>query len=375
MGKLGAMPLPQTKLTTTQHFPQSTFLAMRLIVLLITGVLITQIAASPEQAKRIKRSYELSSEAWELKFKLSKTATEKQVLWENRPNPVSTAQKLWPEIAPFLKRDWTMPYAAFYLKLTSQATDPDLVKKQSSVIKIFAENHLTKPGIATFCASLIESGSPKGIPVFEKVIQTNSDETAKGVASLGLALSLKNLGDTPEIIKKRIGYLRDAIIHAADQEIGNTTIADITADELYIIQHLSRGRVAPNFSGKDVAGKTVSFNDFRGKITIILFWDAKSAGTDRMIEITNRMTDKHRDQPVAIIGITPEPFERIRELQGSDEIRWNNIIDPKEVISQAYRIEQRPTAFVLNRKGEIHYNGTPGSFVDLTVAALLSEKD
>jgi peroxiredoxin len=345
---------------------------MRSIITLITAILVMQASASPENAGRIQRSFVLTNEAWELKLKLAATEEEKQALWEKRPNPATAAHELWPEISNSLASDWVIPYATFFLDLTRNTAEPALLEHRKDLIAKFTEHHLKKPGIASFCAALIESGSPQTIATLEKIVQSNPDETTQGVASMGLALSLKQLGDTPEILKKRITYLRTAIIHAADQEIGNTSIADIASNELYIIQHLSEGRVAPEFSGKDVSGKTISLADLRGKVAVIFFWDANSPETDRIIEITNRLADKVRDQPVAILGITPESLERIRELQGSDAIRWNNIIDPAEKISSIYRISQRPVVFVLNREGEIQYSGLPGSFVDMTVDGLLS---
>ena len=345
-----------------------------LTLTLITAILVTQASATPEKAERIQRSYQLSTEALELKLKLAKTGEEKQAIWESRPNPTATAHDLWPTISSSLASDWTIPYAAFFLNLTQNTSDPELAAQRKEVINQFAGNHATKPGIAPFCAALIESNSPQAISIFEKILQSNPRETNRGLAAMGLALSLKKLGDNPEILKKRIGYLRTAIIHAADQKIGSLKVADIAADELYVIQHLSKNRIAPDFSGTDVFGKTLHLSGFRGKIAVILFWDAKSPDTDRIIEITNQLADKHRDQPVAIIGITPESSERIRQLQDSDVIRWNNLIDPADNISSVYRVNQRPAVFVLNQKGEIQYSGLPGSFVDMTVDGLLSEK-
>ena len=39
-----------------------------------------------------------------------------------RPDPSATATELWSEIAPDLKEDWTIPYAAFFLGLTRNLT-------------------------------------------------------------------------------------------------------------------------------------------------------------------------------------------------------------------------------------------------------------
>ena len=46
----------------------------------------------------------------------------------------------------------------------------------------------------------------------------------------------------------------------------------------------------------------------------------------------------------------------------------------QESFFNIYRVVQSPVCYVLDEKGVIQYNGQLGSFVDLTVTALLAEK-
>ena len=350
------------------------------LVVLIAITLALHAHASPTEAKRIERSYEIASETWALKLKIAKTPEEKQALWENRPDPASAAAELWSNIAPFLKQDWTIPYSAFFLNITRNLTkvgadgnvELAFSEERQRIIKAFTENHLKKPGIGPFSIALVDSGDPHALPLLEKIITENPDEITKGVAALGASLLLKKLGDAPEVMKKRLDYLRMAIIQAADQQIGDTSIADIASDELYVIRYLSKGRAAPDFSGTDVAGRVIRLSNFKGKVTVVLFWDAKTADTDKVIRLTNQLAEKHAGKPVEIIGVTPEPLGRIRELQADGSIKWNNIIDSTEKISAQYKISNRPFVFVLDVNGNIQYTGLPGSFLDLTVDALLA---
>jgi peroxiredoxin len=173
-------------------------------------------------------------------------------------------------------------------------------------------------------------------------------------------------------MKKRLTYLRTAIIQASDRSIGSSTVADIATDELYVIRFLSKGRVAPDLTGTDVGGRVIRLSEQRGKTVILLFWDAKSPDTDKIIELTNNLAVKYEGKPVSIIGVTPEAFDRIRALQADGSIKWNNIIDPDEKLSGEYRIASRPALLVIGADGKIEYTGLPGSFVELTVDALLS---
>jgi peroxiredoxin len=339
--------------------------------------------ATPEQAERIQRGYKLSSETWALKYQLAATAAEKQALVASRPDPEATAKDLWIEIAPSIKESWTIPYAAYFLDLTrnltttgaDENTQPAFSAERKRILGTFTENHLNKPGIAPFCITLAESGDPKALSILEKVITENPDEATQGMAALAASILLKQLGDAPEVMKKRLTYLRKAIIQASDQKVGETSVADIVTDELYVIRYLSKGRIAPDLSGTDVAGRVIRLSDLKGTTVILLFWDAKSAETDKIIGLTNQLAVKYDGKPVAILGVTPESLDRIRALQADRSIKWNNIIDPTDKLAGEYRIASRPAVLVFDDKGAIEYTGLPGSFVELTVDALLAGDD
>jgi peroxiredoxin len=353
--------------------------AMRFPAILLLLLTALRIHGSPAEADRISRTYQLSSESWELKMKLAATDAEKQALLAKRPDPTATAKELWRAIATSLTEDWTIPHAGFFLNHTRALTQstpngiaPAFVEERKLIIATFSKHHLRKPGIGPFAIALADTATPEALPMLEKIIAENPDKATQGLAALGASMILRNLGDGPEIMSKRLTHLRNAIIHAADQKLGETSVADIAANELYVIKNLSKGRTAPDFAGTDVAGRNVTLSASRGKVTVVLFWDAKSTDTDRIIDFTNELVIKNTDKPVHVIGITPESLQRIRELQGDGSIRWNNIIDPAEKITGEYRVNSRPLVFVLDKDGRIEYTGLPGSFVDLTVDALLS---
>ena len=349
-------------------------------LVIATLFLAANAHATPQEAERIRRSYKLSAETWALKYQLATSPAAKQTLVTSRPDPAEAAKELWSNIAPSLKEDWTIPYAAYFLDLTrnltvtnaENVTSAAFTAERGRVLAIFTENHLKKPGIAPFCIALADSGAPKSLSLLEKIITENPDKPTQGVAALCASMLLKSLGDAPEVMKKRLTYLRTAIIQASDQIIGGTSVADIATDELYVIRYLSKGRIAPDLSGTDVARRVIRLSDLKGKIVILLFWDAKSAETDKILGLTNQLAMKYDGKPVAILGITPEAQVRLRALQADGSIKWNNIIDPTDKLAAEYKVASRPAVLVLNEKGAIEYSGLPGSFVELTVDALLT---
>ena len=343
-------------------------------------LLSTGAPANPTEAERTKRSFELSSEKWILEMTLADTPEARREVIARRPDPNAAATELWRNIAPDLAQEWTIPYAAFFLTVSrnltttddSGSTKPVFINERQRLLKTFSETHVENPGITPFAIALIDSGEPQALSLLEKIAKENPDEATQGIAALGAALLLKTLGDDPEVMAKRLNFLREAIIKSADQTVAGTSVADIASDELYVIRYLSKSREAPSITGTDVAGRSVKLADLKGRIVVLLFWDAKTDETDRIIQLTNQLTTKYRENPVTILGVTPESAERIRTLQGDGSILWSNISDPIEKLSKEYRISSRPAVFVIDAQGKIQYTGLPGSFVELTVDALLN---
>lgn len=337
-------------------------------------------SANPTEADRIKRRFELSADKWRLEMKLATTEEARQQLAENRPDPVAAANEIWANIGPNLTKDWTIPYAAFFLNITRDLNSqspggkptPALRPQRDEVLRVFAETHLQAAGIEPLVIAIIDSGEPQALALLEKIAKEHPEDSTKGIAALGAALLLKGLGDEPEVMSKRLSYLREAIIKSADREIGSKSVADIASDELYLIRYLSKGRTAPALSGMDVGARPVKLSDFKGRIVVLLFWDAKTVATDKIIQLTNQLVSQFKDKPVTVLGVTPEAADRIRTLQADGSIMWNNISDSTEKLAAEYRISSRPAVFVIDAEGVIQYTGLPGSFVELTVDALLN---
>lgn len=345
-------------------------------IILLAILIMAQASASPADAQRIKRTFELAQETAQLKLKIATTEEERQAAWAKRPSFPETADELWSEISSSLTEDWSIPYAAFYLNLThlSGVSDPKIAKNRQLVLDVFENHHIQKQQVGEFYIALAQTKSSRGLGILEKVIATNPDQKCRGVAALAAALYMKGLGEDPEVIKKRLTHLRTAIINAAEEPIGDTKVSDLASEEIFFISYLMKGRIPPEFSGTDVGGRIIRSSDFKGKITILIFWNSASPEITKVIEVANKWVEKYTGKPVAIVGITPEPLGQVRDYQADETIRWNNIIDSKGEISALYRVPSEAFVYVLGADGKIGFSGAPGSFVELSVDALLPAK-
>lgn len=337
--------------------------------------------AAPADALRIEKAYQTAMDKWALDTRIATTPDEQTKAWAARPDAVSFAQQMWALIGPSLSEEWTLEPAAWFLHLTpglvltntTGGTTPIFTKENDAIRKAVETQHMKSLKLIPLCSALASSPDPRSLALLEKIQANHADPKTQGVAALGAAMQLKTLGDTPAIMSKRLTNLRKAIIQSSDVAIDGTTVAKLAQDELYIIQFLTKGRVAPDLVGVDSSDHPLSLSAHRGKVILLLFWNSNVVDAKRVVEITTAMEKKFRGRPLAILGVNNDTLEKLRNLQAQDLVPWTNFSDPENKLAKEYRVGVWPLVYVLDGERKIHYAGAPGSFAELTVEALLAE--
>lgn len=352
----------------------------RLIALLFL-LAFSPAQASPAEAQAIEKSYKLAMEKWSLEMRIATTPEDRGKIWDQRPDATPFARQMWSVIGSSLDEEWTLAPAAWFLRITAGlfATDANgsstaaFAKEDEAIRKAVESYHLNSPALIPICSSLSVNPNPRSLSILEKIQASHPDKKTQGVAALAAALQLKSLGDDGEIMRKRLTYLRKAIIQSSDIDLNGITVAKLAEDELYVIRFLTKGRNAPDLVGVDSANRPLSLDTYKGKIIVLLFWNSNMQDANRVIEITNNLVTKFKGRPLAVIGVNNDPEAKLRSLLANDTVTWTNFSDPENKLAQEYRIGLWPTVFVLDGDRKIHYVGAPGSFVELTAEALLAE--
>ena len=362
----------------------ATFLTMNRLSRLITVfslLLITASVASPTGAERIRKSHQLATEKWALDMRSATTKDARSQIWEKRPDTASFARQMWAEIGPALNEEWTIESAAWFLRAThgllsnneNGTTTPTFAKESDAIRKALEAHHMDSLKLTPMCTALAIHQDPRSLAVLEKIQASHPDKKIQGVAALCAAMQLKTIGDSAEIMKKRLTFLRKAIIQSSDIELDGTSVAKLAEDELYIIRFLTKGRIAPDLNGLDAANRPLTLSAHKGKVIVLLFWNSNVQGADRVVEITNTMNRKFHGRPFVIIGVNNDPVETLRAMHADDSITWTNFQDPENKLAAEYRVGSWPLAYVLDHERKIHYTGPPGSFAELTAEALIAE--
>jgi peroxiredoxin len=336
--------------------------------------------AQPAAAEGVEKEYQLSMEKWALELRLAETPDARNAALAKRPDAHAAAKRMWAAIGGSLSEEWTLGPASWFLSLASgliiQKQDglpaPAYLQETKAIREAVEQHHLKSPNLTTMCFALTAGNDPGTLALLEKIIATNPDKKIQGVASLATAMVLKNSGDTPELMARRLSAIKKAIIESADVEIGETSVSRIAADELYIIRYLTKGRVAPDLQGTDSAGRALTLAEQKGKIVVLMFWNSNIADANRVVDFANSLHDKFQGQPVTVLGVNNDPLEQLRGFQADGTVRFPNFTDPENKLSGEYRIGHWPLIYVLDADRKVSFAGAPGSFVELAVGALLN---
>ncbi len=358
---------------------------MKALPPILAAICLTTMAAlqaSPEEANRIEKTWKLEVEQWSLETRLATTPEQRAKALKSQPDLADYSRRMWRVIGPALNQSWTLPHAAWFMRATPAlvstdkdgSTQPMFARENDLILSTIEKHHLDSPDLTPVCLALAAIPNPRSLSILEKIQAKHPDKKIQGVAALGAAIILKSFGDDAALIRKRLTYLRKAITESFDVDLGGTTVAKLAEDELYIIRFLTKGRVAPNLTGKDSAGRPLSLSEHRDKVVILLFWNSTMPEADRVIEITREIEGKFANRPLSIIGVNNDPLEKLRSLEADGTVTWKNFSDPDQKLAREFRVAARPLVLVLDRSQKIQYTGTPGSFVELTADALLAEE-
>ncbi|MCX6867458.1 MAG: TlpA disulfide reductase family protein [Verrucomicrobia bacterium] len=123
----------------------------------------------------------------------------------------------------------------------------------------------------------------------------------------------------------------------------------------------------------DSGSRPLKLSDHKGKVTVLLFWSSTMQEADRVLQITANLAKKFHDKRFVILGVNHDTLEKLRSLEADNTVTWPNFSDPSNILGAQYRVGTWPLVYVLDGERKIHYAGAPGSFVELTAEALLSE--
>jgi peroxiredoxin len=148
---------------------------------------------------------------------------------------------------------------------------------------------------------------------------------------------------------------------------------------------LVTGNDAPKFRAKDIDGKIIASEDYKGKNFILLdFWASWCSPCHDQAPYLNKLYDKYRQGGLEIIGISADQNREIwkKAISKDKTERWVHLLMSEEIVpsgvekmTKRFAVGSYPLLLLIDKKGTIVYmdNGFGGEEQFNTLDALLSK--
>ncbi len=159
---------------------------------------------------------------------------------------------------------------------------------------------------------------------------------------------------------------------------GDQTYGTVAQRELYELQHLSVGDIAPEIAGKDLDGAEFKLSDYRGKVVMLDFWGHWCPPCRAMYPHEQLIVDKTAGLPFVLIGVNSDNrLEVAQRAVRDDKLPWRNFWDgPRGTngpISQQWNITAWPTVYLIDGNGVIRFKDILDTDLDRAIEQLMAE--
>jgi thiol-disulfide isomerase/thioredoxin/Flp pilus assembly protein TadD len=177
------------------------------------------------------------------------------------------------------------------------------------------------------------------------------------VKSVSVFLGRNNVAEAPlrALYQKQHGSLA-----GLDEKLA----AAREASRHYVIFEATKwDKPAPAFELKDISGKAVKLDDFKGKLIVMDFWGSWCPPCRAELPKFQALYEKYKDNKnVAFLAMNwerpGEPEARMKavtDFMAKNQYTFPVIIDHDRVAVEAYAIEGFPTVYLIDSKGQIRY--------------------
>jgi peroxiredoxin len=179
------------------------------------------------------------------------------------------------------------------------------------------------------------------------------------------------------------------IINQVKRNFAGTKSADM-ADKLLaqvkaqavankIKNSLKVGTTFPDFSEKDLAGKSLSIANYKGKIVMIDFWATWCGPCVGELPNVQAVYKKYHSQGFEIIGVSLDKDKSALDnfLKKNTTMTWQQFFDGngwQNKLSTKYGINSIPATYLLDGEGKIIAKDLRGEALEAAVAAALAKK-
>ena len=112
---------------------------------------------------------------------------------------------------------------------------------------------------------------------------------------------------------------------------------------------------APDFSLKDVNGKSVKLSDYKGKVVLLNFWATWCGPCKIEIPWFKEFETTYKNQGFAVLGVAMDDdgWEAVKPYIKEKEVNYRVVVGTEQVSLLYGDVESLPTTFVIDREGRV----------------------
>jgi peroxiredoxin len=296
-------------------------------------------------------------------------------LSENLPRAKGAEPQSAPKLAellPLLENDPASPEAldaATWILLNTP--DGSEVQKAADVI---LHEHTRDTNLVYLCKELERLRHRCSKPVLEAILKDNPSADVRGAACFALATLVKDeakYGQNKKATAEADRLFERVISEFSQAGRAGADLARRAKPELYDLRRLIIGKPAPDTEGEDLNGQSMELGDYRGNVTVLVFWGGDFSEARDYRKLIEGMDGK----PFAFLGVNcDKDLARAKSSVEKYGITWPSFRDGRDgPISTLWNSHSWPDLWVLDRQGLIRYRNVRWRDLSDAVDTLLRE--
>ena len=134
--------------------------------------------------------------------------------------------------------------------------------------------------------------------------------------------------------------------------------ADLNNDEQYRaamagLEADDRKREHPEFTLKDLSGKSWTFADLRGKVVLVNFWATWCPPCRKEMPDLETLYGRFGSKGLVVLGISDEEAAKVEPFIRERKVSFPVLLDPGRKVNEMFVVEGIPKSFVYDREGKL----------------------
>jgi cytochrome c biogenesis protein CcmG/thiol:disulfide interchange protein DsbE len=123
-----------------------------------------------------------------------------------------------------------------------------------------------------------------------------------------------------------------------------------------VVASVELNSTAPDFTLKDISGRSISLSDYKGKVVLLEFWATWCPPCKASIPGLIELQKKYEQKGFSVVGLSidtdTDASEKVRQFSVSNSINYPVLLS-NETTPKTYNVISIPTSFLIGKDGII----------------------